>query len=265
MKGTAPVGRLSGKVVLVTGAATGIGEAIVRRFGREGATTVAVGLQVEKLEPLRREIGIDILPCDVTVEADVRKAIASTLERHGRLDIVVNAAGIVLPDDVGEISDDVWNRTIDVNLTGAMRVCRAAIEAMGKSGGAFVNIASVAAFNASAGMASYAASKAGIVALTRAIANRYGADGIRANCLCPGWTRTPMSESEMEEAARLHGTTVEEEFAKLTDRIALKRVADPDEIATCALFLASDEASFVTGAVLVADGGARSPATARAF
>ena len=131
-------------------------------------------------------------------------------------------------------------------------------------GGAIVNIASVAAFNASVGMASYSARKAGLIALTRAIANRYGEDGIRANCVCPGWVRTPMSEMEMAEVAAKRGVSVEDAFASLNQRIALGRIGSPDELASCVTFLASPESSFVTGAVLVADGGAKVPATARA-
>jgi NAD(P)-dependent dehydrogenase (short-subunit alcohol dehydrogenase family) len=152
-----------------------------------------------------------------------------------------------------------------VNLTGAMRMCRAALPVMQRQhAGAVVNVASVAAFNAPAGMASYSASKAALVALTRSLASRYGEEGIRANCLCPGWVRTPMSEFEMQAAARARGTNVETEFSQLANRIALRRVARPEEIATCAAFLASDEASFVTGAVLIADGGARVVAASRA-
>jgi NAD(P)-dependent dehydrogenase (short-subunit alcohol dehydrogenase family) len=158
-----------------------------------------------------------------------------------------------------------WSRALDVNLTGVMRVCRAALPLMQRQrGGAIVNVASVAAFNASPGMASYSASKAGLVALTRAIANRYGQDGIRANCLCPGWVRTPMSEQEMQDLARVNGSTAEAEFTALSRRISLQRIASPAEMAACALFLASEDASFVTGAVLVADGGARIVAAARA-
>ncbi|MDE2150701.1 MAG: SDR family oxidoreductase [Betaproteobacteria bacterium] len=258
-------GRLADRVALVTGSATGIGEAIARLFVAEGATVVAAGLQDDRLSQLAGNYGIHPAHCDVTAEREVREVVATTVAQWGGLHVVVNAAGILMPDNVGDIQDECWSRMLDVNLTGAMRVCRAAIGAMESAGGSIVNIASVAAFNASAGMASYAASKAGVVALTRAIANAYGPNGIRANCLCPGWTRTPMSELEMEDNARVNGTSVDAEFAKLTERIALRRVASPDEIARCALFLASDEASFVTGAVLVADGGARSPAAAKGF
>jgi NAD(P)-dependent dehydrogenase (short-subunit alcohol dehydrogenase family) len=128
-----------------------------------------------------------------------------------------------------------------------------------------VNVASVAAFNSTPGSASYAPSKAGVVAYTRNIAYVHGVDNIRANCLCPGWTRTLMAEREMADAAALAGTSMEQEFANMAARLALKRVARPEEIASCVRFLASEEASFVTGAVLVADGGGRVATHARAF
>jgi NAD(P)-dependent dehydrogenase (short-subunit alcohol dehydrogenase family) len=258
--------QLRGQVAIVTGAASGIGEAIVRRFQAEGGRVVAIGLQPERLAALAQDTGCTWRECDVAQSDSVEKAVQQAVESQGRIDIVVNAAGIMQVDDVANIEDAVWARMFDVNLTGAMRVCRAALPAMVERGsGSVVNVASVAAFNASAGMASYAASKAGLVALTRAMANRYGADGIRANTICPGWVRTPMSEAEMQDTARARGTIAETEFAELTSRIALRRIGDPEEIAACALFLASREASFVTGAVLVADGGARSATAARAF
>jgi NAD(P)-dependent dehydrogenase (short-subunit alcohol dehydrogenase family) len=258
--------RLQGRTALVTGAASGIGAAIARRFMEEGARVWAADRQVAALEQTARQINCDFIELDVTRAEQVQVAVDRMLQACGRLDIVVNAAGVVRNDDVGGIDDAEWALMLDVNLSGAMRVCRAALPAMRRQRkGAVVNIASVAAFNASAGMASYAASKAGLVAMTRALANAYGSEGIRANCLCPGWVRTPMSIAEMQDLARTSGTTEQEEFDKLTARIALKRVAEPSEMAACAAFLASDDASFVTGAVLVADGGAKTPATARAL
>ncbi len=262
---SAAAARLAGKVALVSGAASGIGAAIVRRFRQEGSIVLAVGLQPERLEALARDSGASWQACDVGRESDVRQAVERAAGLQGRLDIVVNAAGIMHGDDVAGIDDGQWARTLEVNLTGVMRVCRTALPVMQRQqAGAIVNLASVAAFNASPGMASYSASKAGLIALTRSIANQYGKDGIRANCLCPGWVRTPMSEAEMRDLARANGSTIEAEFSALTRRIALRRVAGPEELAACALFLASDDASFVTGAVLVADGGARIAAAARA-
>ena len=162
------------------------------------------------------------------------------------------------------LTDETWEKSFAVNVTGSMMVCRAALPLLKKKGGAVVNIASVGAFNASAQNAAYSASKAALVSYTRSLAYAHGPDGIRANALAPGWVRTPMSEEEMEAAAALSGATPEQEFAALTGRIALRRIADPAEIASCCLFLASDEASFVTGAVLVADGGGRAPTHNRA-
>lgn len=259
-------GRFAGRTALVTGAATGIGEAVAQRLAAEGARVVLAGLQPEALARVATRVGGHALPLDVADEGQARAVVARALEiGAGRLEVLVNAAGWTTADDVAELDDDTWQRMLDVNLGGTMRLCRAVLPAMrAQGGGAIVNVASVAAFNASAGMASYATSKSGVVALTRAIANRYGADGVRANCVCPGWVRTPMSEAEMREAAVANGTTMEAEFAALTKRIALARIGRADEIAACVAFLASDDASFVTGAALVADGGAKVPATARA-
>lgn len=258
-------GRLAGKNALVCGGESGIGAAIVRRFHSEGATIIAAGVQGDRLAALAKELDVMTAVCDVTDQS----AVTRTLERAGALTgglhIVINAAGIMHADNVADIEDGIWEKLLAVNLTGTMRVCRAAIPHLIRAGGgSIVNVASVAAFNGSAGMASYASGKAAIVAFTRTLANEYGRHRIRANALCPGWVRTPMSEAEMAEVAQQQGITVEAAFAALGDRIALRRVAQPEELAACALFLASDDASFVTGAALVADGGARTPATARA-
>jgi NAD(P)-dependent dehydrogenase (short-subunit alcohol dehydrogenase family) len=252
---------LETKTILVTGAATGIGAAVARLFRQEGATVVAFGLGGLLLDRLAAETGVIAVHGSVTEDADLARAVG----RVDGLDGLVHAAGVVAEDEPLSVADEVWDRTIAVNLTGTMRTNRAVLPALlSRGGGAIVNIASVAAFNASPGMATYAASKSGIVSFTRSIAVTYGPRGIRANCLCPGWTRTPMSEAEMESAARAAGSTREAEEARLAGQLALRRLAGPEEIARCALFLASDMASFVTGAVLVADGGGRVPAGLRA-
>jgi NAD(P)-dependent dehydrogenase (short-subunit alcohol dehydrogenase family) len=253
------------KIVLVTGAASGIGAAAVERMAAEGARVLAFDRSAEALDALGRRTGAIGFVGDVTQQQDIDRAM-TVLARMGGLDIVVNGAGVVAADDPQDVADETWERMIAVNLTGTMRVCRAAIALLrARGGGAVVNVASVAAFNSTPGSASYAPSKAGVVAYTRNIAYVHGVDNIRANCVCPGWTRTAMAEREMAEAAALAGTTMEAEFAAMADRIALKRVARPEEIANCIRFLASDEASFVTGAVLVADGGGRVATHARGF
>ena len=247
---------LSGRVVLVCGAATGIGAAVVRRLAQEGATVLACGVPVPPFDAA--------LACDVTDDVQVRATVAATLERHGRIDVLVNAAGVIVNDDAAEIDDLVWSRQHEINLGGTMRTMRAVLPHMLAQGaGAIVNIASVAAFNAGAGSASYAASKAGVVALTRSAAQAYGTRGVRVNALCPGWVDTPMAEKEMTDLARDLGVSAAEARERTVARIALARMARPEEMAAVCLFLASDESSFITGAALVADGGARVPAAAR--
>jgi NAD(P)-dependent dehydrogenase (short-subunit alcohol dehydrogenase family) len=253
--------RLAGRTALVTGAATGIGRATALLLARNGARVVLFGLGGADLDAAAAEASGQAVHGDVTKVADIARAIDDC---GSRLDIVVNAAGLIVPDQPMTMSDEVWARTLDVNLTGTMRVCRAALPLLSERGGAIVNIASVAAFNASPGSASYAASKAAVVAYTRSLAYAHGADGIRANAVAPGWVRTPMSAYEMRLLAEQNGTTAEAEFQSVERRIALGRMAAPAEIAACCLFLASDEASFITGAVLVADGGGRSPTQNRA-
>ena len=245
----------------MTGAATGMGRATAELFAREGASVVLFGLGGRALDEAAATTGGLAIHGSVTNDADIARAVEAC---GGSLDILVNAAGIILFDEPESLSDEAWERSFAVNATGTMKVCRASLPLLKQRGGAIVNIASVGAFNGSPVNAAYSASKAALVSYTRTLAYAHGPDGIRANAVAPGWVRTPMSEWEMAEAARQNGTTAEEEFAALTGRIALRRVAEPEEIAACCLFLASNEASFVTGAVLVADGGGRSPTHSRA-
>lgn len=248
--------RLEGKTALVTGAATGMGRATAELFARHGARLVLFGLGGEALgEAAAASCGVAVHG-DVTKPDDIAAAIAACGDG---LDIVVNAAGLITIDEPATVSDEAWLKTFAVNVTGAMMVCRAALPLLRRQGGSIVNIASVAAFNASASNASYAASKAALVSYTRTLAYAHGPEGVRANAVAPGWVRTPMSEYEMEIAARRNGSSTEAEFEALAQRIALRRVAAPSEVASCCLFLASDEASFVTGTVLIADGGGRAP------
>ena len=254
--------RLQGRTALVTGAATGIGRATAEMLAGNGARVVCFGFGGQQLDDVADAIGGLAVHGDVTSATSIAEGISACC---GRLDIVVNAAGLIVPDNPLTVSDQIWAQTFDVNLTGTMKVCRSALPLLRQQGGAIVNVASVAAFNSSPQSTSYAASKAAVVSYTRSLAYAHGADGIRANAVAPGWVRTPMSEFEMRLAAEENGTTAEIEFAAVESRIALGRVARPSEIATCCLFLVSDEASFVTGSVLVVDGGGRAPAHNRAI
>jgi NAD(P)-dependent dehydrogenase (short-subunit alcohol dehydrogenase family) len=253
--------RLEGRKALITGAATGMGRATAELFGRHGAEVISFGHGGDVLDEAARASGGVAVRGDITDAGDIARAIDAC---GGSLDIVVNAAGVMILDEPETLSDETWAKSFAVNVTGAMMVCRAALPLLKERGGAIVNIASVGAFNASGQNAAYSASKAALVSYTRSLAYAHGPDGIRANAVAPGWVRTPMSVYEMEVAAAANGSTPEQEFAALTNRIALRRVAEPEEIASCCLFLASDEASFVTGAVLVADGGGHAPTQNRA-
>lgn len=258
--------QLEGKVALVFGAATGIGAAVAERFAAEGARVLACGLPLPLPSTAVQASGGPPLLCDVTDEAQVRAAVDEAIARFGRIDVLVNAAGIVDTDAAATIADATWARMHEVNLGGTMRTQRAVLPHMlAQRSGAIVNIASVAAFNAGADSASYAASKAGVIALTRSAAQAYGPSGIRINALCPGWVETPMSQREMVDLGRELGLMPEVAHQRTVARIALGRMARAAEMAAVCLFLASDESSFVTGAALVADGGARIPAAARSI
>ena len=248
---------LNQKIALVVGAATGIGAAVARRLAREGATVLACGWP--------RPEGPHSLPCNVTQDEQVQATVAEVLRRHGRIDILVNAAGVIAKDSAATIVDAVWDRQHDINLKGTLRVMRAVLPAMQAQGaGSIVNIASVAAFNAGADSASYAASKAAVVALTRSAAQSYAPQGIRVNALCPGWVDTPMAAAEMAEMAAELGITEAEARERTVARIGLGRMASADEMAGACLFLCGPDASFVTGIALVVDGGSRVAAGVRA-
>jgi NAD(P)-dependent dehydrogenase (short-subunit alcohol dehydrogenase family) len=255
------VKRLHDRVAVVTGAASGIGAAVVQRFVQEGAWVLACGV------PAPPSAGASVLAmaCDVTDEAQVQAVVQAALARRGRIDVLVNAAGVVAAAAAAHIDDATWRRLHDVNLGGTMRTMRAVLPPMrALRRGSIVNLASVAAFNAGAEAASYASSKAAVVALTRSAAQSYGIDGVRANAVCPGWVDTPMAAREMAELAQAWGVDAAEARRRTEARIALGRMAQPGEIAAVCAFLAGDDASFVTGAALVADGGLRLPAAARA-
>jgi NAD(P)-dependent dehydrogenase (short-subunit alcohol dehydrogenase family) len=232
------MGRLDGMVALVTGSASGIGEACVQRFEAEGAVTVGL------------DAGDAARPADVRDEDAVASAVADAVTRHGHLDVVVNAAGVAGGGPVHQLDAGEWDRVLDVNLKGTYLVCKHALAVMVEQrSGSIVNIASIEGIEGTEAGSAYNASKGGVVLLTKNLAIDYGRIGIRVNCICPGFVDTPMLRSVMEF----------EGMAEVRERIRehhmLGRFGRAEEIASAALFLASDDASFVTGHALVVDGG----------
>ncbi|MDN3460707.1 SDR family oxidoreductase [Rhodococcus sp. APC 3903] len=239
--------KLDGKTALVTGGGTGIGAAIAQRLSADGAKVCLLGRRAEPLEQVRALMPAErvaICVTDVTNPADVDRGVAAAVELgDGRLDIVVNNAGIGPFGSIDECDLDEWNQTLAVNLTAPMLVIRAAIPPLRRSGGGLVvNISSVAGRRPFPGPAAYSVSKAGLIMLTQQAAVDYGPEGIRFNAICPGWVRTPMSESEMATVIKLHGGTLDSALARVSRDTPLKRVAELSKIANIVSFLASDEA-----------------------
>ena len=242
------MGRLEEKVALVTGAASGIGEACVQRFAREGARVAGFDLNkpAEGSEPegLLFRIG------DVRNEEEVAEVVRETVREFGRLDVLVNCAGVAGGGPAHLIPGDEWDRVIEVNLRGTYLVCKHALAPMLEAGsGSIINIASIEGLEGTEGGSAYNASKGGVVLLTRNMAIDYGRKGIRVNSICPGFIDTPMMRAVFGNPG------MQEYQRRFTEAHQLGRIGKPEEIAAAALFLASDDASFVTGHALVVDGG----------
>lgn len=247
--------RFEDQVALVTGAGHGIGRASALRLAREGADVAVLDLSGEAAEETaalaaREGARTMALECDVADEEAVAAAVNDVLERFGRIDVLHSNAGVLIAGDAESATLDEWERTFAVNVRGAFLVSRAVLPAMRAQGkGAIVATASTSGIAAEPAIAAYCASKAAVIQLTRQLAVDYSRHGIRVNCVCPGWVDTGFNDPILVGVS-------ETELAEVIDRtVPLGRQGTPEEIAAVVAFLASDDASVVTGHALVADGG----------
>ncbi|MCK5548515.1 MAG: 3-oxoacyl-ACP reductase FabG [Thermoplasmata archaeon] len=244
-----PDGKLKDKVALVTGGASGIGEATVAKFAEEGAKLVINDVDVESANKLAKELeskGTDVLvvKADVSKGQEVGSMVDKIIERFGRLDILINNAGINRDTTLKKMSEDQWDVVIDVNLKGTFLCAQAAAKAMMENNyGKIINTSSIGALG-NIGQSNYGASKAGVIGLTKSLALELARYNINVNCVAPGATKTPMLAKLPSEIA--------EKFMKM---IPFKRFAESTEVANLHLFLASDESSYITGQVIFIDGG----------
>jgi len=238
---------LTGKTALITGASGGIGGAIATALHAAGATVGLSGTRVEPLEALAAELGsrAHVLPCNLSDPAAVDALPKQAVEAMGAVDILVNNAGITRDQVFMRMSDDDWQSVLDVNLTATMRLCRGAIRGMMKARwGRIINISSIVGATGNPGQANYAASKAGMVGMTKSIAYEVASRGITANCVAPGFIATAMTDKLNDE-----------QKAKINAQIPAARMGTPEEIAAAVLYLASNEAGYMTGATLHVNGG----------
>jgi meso-butanediol dehydrogenase/(S,S)-butanediol dehydrogenase/diacetyl reductase len=241
--------RFKGKVVAVTGAASGIGEATARRFAAEGAKVALIDRNGDALGNVARDLSADRTMthvADVSDPSAAQRIVAAIVERFGRLDVLVNNAGVHESGAPDAITDEQWRKVMATDVDGVFYGCRAAIPQLKKTRGSIINTASVSGTGGDWGMSPYNAAKGAVVNLTRALALDLGKEGVRVNAVCPSLTRTGMTADMMGDTSLL---------AKFAERIPLGRVCEPHEVASVIAFLASEDASFVTGANVAVDGG----------
>ena len=234
--------RFEGKVALVTGGSNGIGAAIATRLAGEGAKV----LIADRTPPAATSDAIRYLATDATQAKDAAAAVATAIDHWGRLDMLFNNAGVGAYGETPDMDEDLWDKVFAINIRAIFLFCRAAIPAMRENGGVIVNIASISGLFGDYGMGAYNASKGAVVNYTRSLALECASQGIRVNALCPGLVDTAMSAGGLERP---------EDKAQWMERIPLGRPARPEEIAAVAAFLASDDASYMTGSIVAADGG----------
>lgn len=240
------MGELDGKVAVITGAGSGMAKASVKVFVREGAKVVAADISGAE-QDTAADVGGDVLPvhCDVSKEADVEAMMAAAVKEFGRVDAVLNVAGIGDGCMIGDLTMELYDRLMDVNLRGVMLGMKHGVRAMlPTGGGSIVNWSSIGGLNGAAGVSVYNASKHGVIGASKSAAIEYGAQGIRVNVICPGFILT-----------EIMGAGGEDFIPGITEKAALQRAGQPHEVAEVGAFLVSDRASFISGAVVPVDGG----------
>jgi len=247
---------LDGRIVIVTGAAAGIGEATVLLFGEAGATVIACDIDEERGSAVVERVGQGggeghFVCTDVSDEASIASLVRGVLAKWGQIDIVANIAGIVVDGEIEETTYEEWHRCLDVNLSSIYYMCHHVVPPMRRSGGgSIVNMASVAGLMGLKRRAAYSASKGGVIALTRSMARAYAECNVRVNCVCPGTVDSPSLQQRLGQTG-----DYAEARRSFEERQPLGRFGKPEEIAHAVLYLASDRAAFVTGSALVIDGG----------
>ncbi|MBQ2752664.1 MAG: SDR family oxidoreductase [Firmicutes bacterium] len=241
--------KLKDKVAIITGGTAGIGAATAIRFVQEGAKVVITGRSAEKAEKTLKELealgGEAVyVQADVSKEADIDKVVETTVEKFGKIDIVFNNAGMEGGGDLAQYDMDSFDKTMNLNLRGVVYMCKKTIPYLIETKGTIINNSSCTALKTIHGCYAYCASKSAVVAFTKVIALDYAHLGVRANCLCPGMVRTD-----------LLGTQTEEFLAHIEQGIPFKRMAEPSEMASVVAFMASDDASYLTGQAIAVEGG----------
>ena len=246
-------------MALITGGGTGIGAAIAKGFVAEGAKICITGRRQAMLDKVSQSLPAgSVVTCsgDVSKQEDVKRMVETALKFEGRLDVLVNNAGLDMSGSVTNMDPEVWRMLIEVNLTGPFLLMKESIPHMVKGGGgSIINIASLAGLVCLPAAPAYCASKAGLIHLTKQVALDYGSSKVRCNVVCPGAFRTDMFERAITSLAENLGTDLDSGFAYFSKDVPLRRVASPDEISGLCSYLAGEDSSFMTGAVLTIDGG----------
>ena len=252
--------RLRGKVALITGGGTGIGTAIAERFVGEGAKVCISGRRQSMLEKVAQSLPsgtVSVCAGDVTDFADCERMVNSTIALGGKIDVLINNAAIDPGGAVLDLDPELWRQVMDINLTGPFLMTKAALKPMIRAGGgSIINISALGGLRCLPAMPAYCTSKAGLNHFTKQVALDYGPKNIRCNVVCPGGTRTEMLSVALKPVAEAMGTDVEGVYRKMASNVPLRRIAMASEISGACVYLASEDSSYMTGAVLLLDGGA---------